>query len=75
MNLFHLAQDVLDYGFMYKNEEHFNNDFLTGTPDVNTDSILLDVKSSYDATTFPFFAEDIPNQRLLLPTARLYGTL
>ena len=57
-----LAQDVLDYGFMYKNEEHFNNDFLTGTPDVNTDNILLDVKSSYDATTFPFFAEDIPNK-------------
>ena len=53
-----LAQEVLDFGLMYKNEEHFNNDFLTGTPDVNTDTILLDVKSSYDATTFPFFAED-----------------
>ncbi len=33
-----LAQEVLDFGLMYKNEEHFNNDFLTGTPDVNTDS-------------------------------------
>jgi hypothetical protein len=57
-----LAQEVLDYGFMYKNEEHFENDFLTGTPDVNTDNILLDVKSSYDATTFPFFEEDIPKK-------------
>ena len=57
-----LAQDVLDVGFMYKNEEHFNNDYLTGTPDVNTDTCLLDVKSSYDASTFPFFAEDIPNK-------------
>ena len=57
-----LAQEVLDFGLMYKNEEHLNNDFLTGTPDVNTDTILLDVKSSYDATTFPFFAEDIPNK-------------
>ncbi len=57
-----LIQDNCDFGFMYKNEEHFENDFLTGTPDVNTDNILLDVKSSYDASTFPFFAEDIPNK-------------
>ena len=57
-----LVQEVSDFGFMYKNEEHFENDFLTGTPDVNTDNILLDVKSSYDASTFPFFAEDIPNK-------------
>lgn len=57
-----LAQEVLDYGFMYKNEEHFTNDFLTGTPDVNTDNILLDVKSSYDATTFPWFEEEIPKK-------------
>ena len=57
-----LAQEVLDFGLMYKNEEHFNNDYLTGTPDVNTDNILLDVKSSYDATTFPFFEEEIPKK-------------
>ena len=57
-----LVQEVSDFGFMYKNEEFFENDYLTGTPDVNTDNILLDVKSSYDASTFPFFAEDIPNK-------------
>ena len=57
-----LIQDNCDFGFMYKNEEHFENDFLTGTPDVNTDNILLDVKSSYDATTFPWFEEEIPNK-------------
>ena len=56
-----LCENVLDLGFMIKNEEHFENDYLTGTPDVNTD-IILDVKSSWDATTFPFFAEDIPNK-------------
>ena len=57
-----LVQDNCDFGFMYKNEEHYENDFLTGTPDVNTDNILLDVKSSYDATTFPWFEEEIPNK-------------
>jgi hypothetical protein len=61
-NSIDLIQLVSDYGFMYKNEEHFENDYLTGTPDVNTDNILLDVKSSYDATTFPWFEEEIPNK-------------
>ena len=57
-----LCNDVLDLGFIYKNEEHFTNDWITGTPDVNTNEILLDVKSSYDATTFPFFDTDLKNK-------------
>ena len=57
-----LVSDILDLGFTWKNEEHFTNDWMTGTPDVNTDSILLDVKSSWDATTFPFFATEIPTK-------------
>lgn len=61
-NSLDLVQEVCDFGFMYKNEEHFENDYITGTPDVNTDNCLLDVKSSYDASTFPWFAEEIPNK-------------
>jgi len=61
-NSIDLVQEVCDFGFMYKNEEHFENDYITGTPDVNTDNCLLDVKSSYDANTFPWFAEEIPNK-------------
>ena len=57
-----LVSDILDLGFTWKNEEHFTNDFMTGTPDVNTDTVLLDVKSSWDATTFPFFATEIPTK-------------
>lgn len=56
-----LTMDVLDLGFIYKNEDHFNNEWITGTPDVNTD-ILLDVKSSWDANTFPFFENELPNK-------------
>jgi hypothetical protein len=47
-----LCNDVLNLGFIYKNEEHFSNDWITGTPDVNTNEILLDVKSNWDAFTF-----------------------
>ena len=57
-----MAAEALELGLIWKNEEHFTNDFLTGTPDVNTDTILLDVKSSWDATTFPFFATEIPTK-------------
>ena len=57
-----LASDVLDLGFLYKNDEHFSNDWVTGTPDVNTANLILDVKSSWDATTFPFFATEIPTK-------------
>ena len=57
-----LVNDVLELNFIYKNEEYFENDFITGTPDVNTEDILLDVKSSFDATTFPFFETEIPTK-------------
>ena len=57
-----LCNDVLNLGFIYKNEEHFSNDWITGTPDVNTNEILLDVKSSWDATTFPFFDTELKNK-------------
>jgi len=60
-----LCNDVLNLGFIYKNEEHFSNDWISGTPDVNTDEILLDVKSSWDATTFPFFDTELKNKDYL----------
>jgi hypothetical protein len=40
-----LVNDVLNVKFIYKNEEHFTNDWITGTPDVNTEDVLLDVKA------------------------------
>lgn len=57
-----LVNEVLDVGFIYKNEEYFENDWITGTPDVNTEQVLLDVKSSWDGTTFPFFETEIPTK-------------
>jgi len=57
-----LCNDVLNLGFIYKNEEHYSNEWIAGTPDVNTNEILLDVKSSWDATTFPFFDTELKNK-------------
>ena len=57
-----LVNEVLNYKFIYKNDEHFSNEWVTGTPDVNTDEVLIDVKSSWDASTFPFFETELPNK-------------
>ena len=46
-----LVENVLNVGFIYKNEERITNEYITGVPDVNTD-VLIDVKSSWDAFTF-----------------------
>jgi len=57
-----LVNEVLNYKFIYKNYEFFENDWIKGTPDVNTDEVLLDVKCSWDATTFPWFETEVPNK-------------
>jgi hypothetical protein len=57
-----LVNEVLNYKFIYKNYEFFENDWVKGTPDVNTDEVLLDVKCSWDATTFPWFETEVPNK-------------
>lgn len=46
-----LVNEVLEVGFIYKNEETLSNEWIIGTPDINTD-YLIDVKSSWDAFTF-----------------------
>lgn len=57
-----LAERVLELGFIYKNELFFENDWIKGTPDVITDKLILDVKTSWSIDTFPFFETDIPNK-------------
>ncbi len=67
-----LVNDVLSLGFIFKNEEHFNNDWITGTPDVNTNEILLDIKCSYEAHTFPFFEDEIDAFQIALISKTYY---
>ena len=42
-----------------KNEGFFENEFLTGTPDVILEDEIIDIKSSWDCFTFPIFDTDI----------------
>jgi len=54
--------DELSYGLLIKNEEYFENDFLSGTPDVILNDEIIDVKNSWDCFTFPLFEEELPNK-------------
>lgn len=38
--------------FFLKNEEHFSNEFIKGTPDIIDGEMIIDVKSSWDIYTF-----------------------
>lgn len=56
------VSDVLGYGFLLKNEESLKNDYLTGTPDIILNNLVIDIKSSWDCFTFPLFEDEIKNQ-------------
>lgn len=57
------AGNVLGWEFgVFKNEEHLSNDWISGTPDINTDNLLADIKCSWSGSTFPFFDTEIPNK-------------
>lgn len=51
----------LDLGLLFKNETYFENDFLTGTPDIICGDTVLDIKCSWDCFTFPLLETEIPN--------------
>lgn len=49
-------------GMVYKNEQSFSNDFMTGTPDLIHNGIVYDNKCSWSLDTFPMFDKEIPNK-------------
>jgi hypothetical protein len=57
-----LTEDVLGFEFLIKNEEYFENDWVKGTPDIITTSLVIDCKSSWSGDTFPFFETELPNK-------------
>ena len=50
-----LVEDHYNYDFLIKNEKHFANNFLTGTPDLILPDCIRDTKCSWDCFTFPLF--------------------
>ena len=57
-----LTEDVLGFEFLTKNEDYYQNDYIKGTPDIITTSLVIDVKSSWSGDIFPFFETELPNK-------------
>ena len=61
-NSIDFVAEQLGFGMLLKNEKHFEDDYFTGTPDVVLNALIIDVKNSFDAFTFPLFDTDVPNK-------------
>ena len=57
-----MASEVLGWDFVVKNTERFNNDSITGEPDILTDNLLADIKCSFNLGTFPMWDIEITNK-------------
>jgi len=49
------------FAMLLKNEDSFEDDFFTGTPDIILPNMVVDIKSSWDAFTFPLFDDKVPD--------------
>ena len=50
------------YGTVSKNELSFENEYITGTPDLITTDWVDDIKNSWDTDTFPLFEPQLPDK-------------
>jgi len=60
-NSIDFVTDQLGLGFVLKNDKYFENEFMTGTPDVILPDMIIDVKNSWDCFTFPLLDTSIPD--------------
>ncbi|MDR2148539.1 MAG: hypothetical protein LBE91_19020 [Tannerella sp.] len=56
--------EKLNLGLAFKNDREFENDYLTGTPDLifPDKNLIIDIKCSWDCFTFPLFGSELPNK-------------
>jgi hypothetical protein len=57
-----MASKVLSLPFALKNTDYFENEFIKGTPDLILEDEIVDIKCSWDGTTFPWFEDELPNK-------------
>jgi hypothetical protein len=57
--------DQLGLGMIFKNEQYFENEFITGTPDVVLPVEGIEVKNAWDCFTFPLFDNEPDNKHYI----------
>lgn len=53
---------MLDFGMLIKNNGQFENEYITGTPDILTNDCVIDAKNSWDFSTFPLLEDEPPTK-------------
>lgn len=56
------AIELLDLPFTLKNEQFYEDEYFTGTPDLIIKDTVYDIKCSWDCYTFPLFDTEIPTK-------------
>lgn len=56
-----MVTSVLKKGLLNKNTKSLQDDEITGTPDLILSDMIIDVKCSWDLSTFPMFKTEVPN--------------
>jgi len=54
-----LLSEYLSEGFLFKNEQYFEDDHMTGSPDIKQTNLIREIKSPWDWSTFPAFESKI----------------
>ena len=49
------VEEAMGLGFAIKNEVFYEDEYITGTPDIILPDRIIDIKSSWDCFTFPLF--------------------
>jgi hypothetical protein len=60
-NAIDLYAEIVGLPILLKNEQYFEDNFMSGTPDIILQDKVVDVKSSWDCFTFPLFDPDPPD--------------
>ena len=55
-----MVADKMGYGLISKNEHFYEDEFMTGTPDLVLSAIVEDIKNSWSPFTFPLFDTTLP---------------
>jgi hypothetical protein len=61
------AADYFGLGMILEtNKQYFEDAFFTGTPDLIRTDEIIDIKNSWDFSTFPLFAKEIPTKGYII---------
>lgn len=53
-----MISSYFNWGFVLKNEKHFDSDYITGTPDIILPELIVDIKCPIDHEAMPYFEND-----------------